>query len=48
VRPGLAKAWHVTVKTGPAGNKPPLIVLVRVDAETGRVLEATKGGGGLP
>ena len=48
VRPGLAKDWHVTVKAGPVGGKPPLIVLVRVDPETGAVLEVTKGGGGLP
>jgi hypothetical protein len=47
VRPGQAKDWHVTLKTGPAGDKPPLIVLVRVDPETGGVLEVTKGGGGL-
>jgi hypothetical protein len=48
IRPGLAKAWHVTVLAGPSGGKPPLIVLVRVDAETGAVLEVSKGGGGLP
>ncbi len=46
--PGPAKAWHVIVKTDAVGGKPPLIVLVRVDAQTGAVLEVAKGGGAAP